>query len=148
MNVALALAREGLRIGLATVLTDDDFGRGSLEKIAASGVDVGGVALARPRAGFVLVDASGGAKQVPSFADEEPPLQVPVRWSSQILSSRDCRPSSRTRLRSARLREAARRQGALVLVDFNASLHVWVGRDPRTVRARAPGSRRGAMQLR
>jgi sugar/nucleoside kinase (ribokinase family) len=33
-----------------------------------------------------------------------------------------------------RAARAARRRGALVLLDFDASLHVWVGREPRTVR--------------
>jgi 2-dehydro-3-deoxygluconokinase len=135
VNVALALAREGLRVGLATVLTDDDFGRGSSERIAASGVDIGGVALARPGRGFVLVDASGGASQVPTFAEEEPPLEVPVGWSSQILILSGLSPVISHAAALCKAARAARRQGALVIVDFNASLHVWVGRDPRTIRA-------------
>ncbi len=135
VNVALALAREGLRVGLATVLADDDFGRGSSERIAASGVDIGGVALARPRRGFVLVDATGGASQAPTFAEEEPPLEVPVGWSSQILILSGLSPVISHAAALCKAARAARRQGALVIVDFNASLHVWVGRDPRTVRA-------------
>jgi 2-dehydro-3-deoxygluconokinase len=134
VNVALALAREGLRTGLATVLTDDDFGRRTLEKIAASGVDVGGVALARTRAGFVLVDASGGAKQVPSLAEEESPLRVPRQWSSQILILSGVSPVISHAAALCKAARAARRQGALVVVDFNASLHVWAGRDPRMLR--------------
>jgi hypothetical protein len=39
--------------------------------IAAAGIDVGGVTFARPGKGFVLIDASGGANQVPSDAEEE-----------------------------------------------------------------------------
>ncbi len=135
VNVALALTRQGLRTGLATVLTDDAFGRDGLERIAASGVDVGGVSLARPRAGFVLVDASGGAKQVPSVAEEEAPLEVPAGWSSQILVLSGLSPVVSHAAALCKAARAARRQGALVVVDFNASLHVWAGRDPRTVRA-------------
>src|SRR4051794_38592840 len=77
VNVALALAREGLRIGLATVLIDDALGRRCFEKMAALGVDVGGVELARARSGFVLVDAGGGANAIPSDVEEQPPPEVP-----------------------------------------------------------------------
>jgi 2-dehydro-3-deoxygluconokinase len=134
VNVALALARHGLRVGLATVLADDEFGRTSLEKIAAAKVDVGGVALARPRAGFVLVDSSGGARQVPSFAEEEAPLEVPAGWSSPIMVLSGLSPVVSHAAALCKAARAARRDGALVLIDFNASLHVWVGRDPRTIR--------------
>lgn len=134
MNVALALARHGLRVGLATVLADDAFGRTSLEKIAAAKVDVGGVALARPRAGFVLVDSSGGARQVPSFAEEEAPLEVPAGWSSPIMVLSGLSPVVSHAAALCKVARASRRDGALVLIDFNASLHIWVGRDPRTIR--------------
>ena len=134
VQVALALARQGLRVGLATVLTDDELGRRSLERIVASNVHVGGVSLARPRPGFVLVDASGGAKQVPSPAEEEPPLEVPIGWSSGMLVLSGLSPVVSHAAALCRAARAARRDGALVLIDFNASLHVWVGRDPRTIR--------------
>jgi len=134
VSVALALARQGLRVGLATVLADDEFGRGSVERIAASGVDVGGVALARPRAGFVLVDAGGGASQVPGITEEEPPLEVPAGWSSQVLVLSGLSPVTSHAAALCKAARHARRDGALVLIDFNASLHVWVGRDPRTIR--------------
>src|SRR3954468_19813636 len=48
INTALALAKQGLRVGLATVLPDDRSGRNLLAKVAASGIDVGGVDLAQP----------------------------------------------------------------------------------------------------
>ena len=134
VDVALELARQGLRVGLAMVLTDDESGRRSLERIAASKVHVGGVLLARPRAGFVLVDSSGGAKQVPSFAEEEAPLEVPALWSSRMLVLSGLSPVVSHAAALCKAARAARRDGALVLIDFNASLHIWVGRDPRTIR--------------
>ena len=88
-----------------------------------------------PAQAFVLVDASGGAKQVPSVAEEEPPLRVPVQWSSRILILSGLSPVISHAAALCKAARAARRQGALVVVDFNASLHVWAGRDPRTVRA-------------
>jgi 2-dehydro-3-deoxygluconokinase len=134
VDVALALAREGLRVGLATVLTDDEFGRARFEELADSGVDVAGVALSRPRSGFVLVDASGGANQVPADVEEQPPLEVPDTWTSELLLLSGLSPVVSHAAALCKAARAARRKGALVLLDFNASLHLWAGRDPRTIR--------------
>ncbi len=134
MTVALALASQGLHVGLATVLADDTFGRGNAERIAAAGVDIGGVTFARPGKGFVLVDASGGANQVPTDAEKEPPLAVPVGWSSQVLLLSGLSPMVSRAAALCKAARAARREGSFVLIDFNASLHVWAGRDPRTIR--------------
>jgi sugar/nucleoside kinase (ribokinase family) len=134
VTVALALASEGLHVGLATVLADDALGRGSVKRIAAAGVDVGGVTFARPRKGFVIIDASGGASQVPSDVEAEPPLEVPVGWSSQVLLLSGLSPVISHAAALCKAARAARRNGSFVLIDFNASLHVWAGRDPRTIR--------------
>ena len=134
VDIALALVREGLRVGLATVLADDRTGRASLERIAASGVDVGGVVLARPRAGFVLVDASGGASQVASGVQEEQPFEVPAGWSSRLLVLSGLSPRVPQAAALCKAARAARRHGALVLIDFDASLHAWAGQDSRTIR--------------
>lgn len=134
VSVALALASEGLRVGLSTVLADDTFGRGCVEKLAASGVDVAGVSLARPRAGVVRVDASGSATPLPNDAEKEPPLEVPAGWSSQVLLLSGLSPLVPHAAALCKAARAARRRGAFVLLDFNASLHVWAGRDPRTIR--------------
>lgn len=134
VDVALALARQGLRVGLATVLTDDKLGRARFERIAASGVDVGGVALSRPRSGFVLVDASGGANQVPADVEERPPLEIPEGGKSDVLLLSGLSPVVSHAAALCKAARAARRKGTFVLLDFNASLHVWAGRDPRTIR--------------
>jgi 2-dehydro-3-deoxygluconokinase len=134
VDVALALAREGLRVGLATVFTDDRFGRACFERIAESGVDIGGVALARARSGFVLVDASGGANQVPADMEEQPPLQVPDGWTAEVLLLSGLSPVVSHAAALCRVARAARRKGSLVLLDFNAGLHLWAGRDPRMIR--------------
>src|SRR4051794_41019863 len=83
MNAAVSLARQGLRVGLATVLADDSVGRALLAKVAARGVDVGGVELAERSPGLVLV--RGGARQVVSVREQERPVVVPEGWSSQVL---------------------------------------------------------------
>jgi sugar/nucleoside kinase (ribokinase family) len=133
VTVALALAKRGLRVGVATVLSDDTFGREHVGRLAAAGVDVGGVVLARPRTGFVLVDASGGANQVPAEAEEAPPMRVPAGWSSRLLFLSGLSPVVSHAAALCRAARAARREGTFVLLDFNASLHLWAGRDPRTI---------------
>jgi 2-dehydro-3-deoxygluconokinase len=136
LNVAMALAGAGLRVGVATVVTDDTFGRGYVRKIAATGVDTGGVALAQPRAGntgLVRVDASGGAHPIAKDAEAEPPLEVPAGWSSRVLLLSGLSPVISHAAALCKAARAARRQGTFVLLDFNASLHVWAGRDPRTI---------------
>jgi 2-dehydro-3-deoxygluconokinase len=134
VDVALALAREGLRVGLATVLTDDATGRAWFERIAEAGVDVAGVSLARPRSGFVLVDASGGANQVPADVEEQPPLEIPEGWTSDLLLLSGLSPVVSHAAALCKAARAARRKRTLVMLDFNASLHAWAGRDPRTIR--------------
>jgi 2-dehydro-3-deoxygluconokinase len=134
VTVALALAHQGLHVGLATVLADDTFGRDNAERIAAAGVDIGGVTFSRPGKGFVVVDGSGGAIQLPSDAEEGVPLAVPVGWSSQVLLLSGLSPVVSHAAALCKAARAARRDGTFVLIDFNASLHVWAGRDPRTIR--------------
>jgi 2-dehydro-3-deoxygluconokinase len=134
VSVALLLARAGLRVGLATVLLDDELGRAAMKKIAASSVDVAGIALARPNAGFVLVDASGGANQAPSRVEKEEPVEVPVGWSSQVLLLSGLSPVVSHAAALCKAARTGRRTGAVVFIDFNASLHAWSGRDPRTIR--------------
>jgi sugar/nucleoside kinase (ribokinase family) len=133
VNVAVALAKEGLRVGLATVLVDDAFGRVSVEKIAASGVDVGGVRLAPRDAGLVLVDARGEADRARPEVEVGEPLEVPAGWSSQLLLLSGLSPIVSHAAALCKAARRARREGALVLIDFNASLHAWAGRDPRTI---------------
>lgn len=133
VNVALALARERLRVGLATVLADDEPSRRSVQRIAACSVDVDGVALAPPRHGFVLVDASGQASHLPWGPQDEAPFEIPAGWSSRVLLLSGLSPVVAHAAALCKAARAARRQGTLVLVDFNASLHAWAGHDPRTI---------------
>jgi sugar/nucleoside kinase (ribokinase family) len=134
VNVALALARQRLRVGLATVLADDDLGRKSVQRIAASSVDVDGVVLAPPRRSFVVVDASGQASQLPWGDRDEAPFEIPAGWSSRVLLLSGLSPVVSHAAAFCKAARAARRQGALVVIDFNASLHAWAGHDPRTIR--------------
>jgi sugar/nucleoside kinase (ribokinase family) len=133
MRVARALAQRGLRVGLATALTDDAPGRRFREALAASGVDVGGVMFTPPRSAVVLVDARGGTREHLSDEEQEPPITVPAEWSSQLLVLSGLSPVVAQVAALCRAARAARRHGALAILDFDANLHAWAGRDPRTI---------------
>jgi sugar/nucleoside kinase (ribokinase family) len=134
VSAALAMAKLGLRVGLATSLADDSFGRALRRTIAAAGVDIGGVELTPPRTGLVVLDRAGGARPVVSYRDEEQPAVVPVGWQSQVLLLSGVSPVLANAATFCREARAARRAGTVVVLDVNARWHVWSGRDPRAVR--------------
>jgi sugar/nucleoside kinase (ribokinase family) len=133
VGVALALAREGLRVGLATALPDDTVGRRWLDRLTVSGVDVAAVVLARPGAGVVRVDATSGTIQLPALRSEQA-VEVPARWSAKVVLLSGLSPVVSQAAALCKAARGARRDGAFVLLDFNASLHAWAGSDPRTIR--------------
>jgi 2-dehydro-3-deoxygluconokinase len=133
-NVALALARDGLRVGLASNLPQDASGRSLREQLAAAGVDVEGVTLALPRKSLVRVDARGEAGPVAWQDEQRLPFEVPPGWSSRLLLLSGLSPVVSHAAALCKAARAARRAGTFVLLDFNASLHTWGGRDPRTLR--------------
>ena len=83
VSAALVLARQGVRVGLATVLDDDSVGRGVRENLAGAGVDAEGVQLAHSKRGMVLV--RGGARQRVVQQEQDEPVSVPAHWSSKVL---------------------------------------------------------------
>jgi sugar/nucleoside kinase (ribokinase family) len=131
VNAALALARQGLRVGLATVLADDTLGRELRERIAGAGVDVAGVELAHPTSGIVFV--RGGARQIVSLREEEQPVAIPEGWSSQVLLLSGMSPVVAHGAALCKAARAARRTGSVVVVDVNARWDLWEGRDARTI---------------
>ena len=133
VSAALALARRGLRVGLSTAFSDDTFGRALLERVAASGVDVGGVALTPPAEGLVFVEGVGASRQVLSFREAEMPMAVPATWSSQVLLLSGLSPVVSYAASLCKAARAARRRGTVVMIDINARRHAWAGRDPRAI---------------
>jgi sugar/nucleoside kinase (ribokinase family) len=133
IRIALELAKSGMRVGLATVVPDDTSGRSSMESLAAAGVDVGGVRFSRRSPRLVVVDASGGTRAA-RRVDEDEHLVVPSSWSASVLVMSGLSPVVAHAAAMCRAARAARRAGSLVLIDFEASLHAWAGRDPRTIR--------------
>jgi sugar/nucleoside kinase (ribokinase family) len=129
--VSMALARRGLRVGLATSLADDAFGRSLYARVDAAGVDVAGVVLAAPRTGIVLLDGKGVDRQVVSYRDEELPITVPETWSARVLLLAGLSPVVANAASLCKAARAARRLHTKVVVDVNARWHLWAGRDPR-----------------
>jgi sugar/nucleoside kinase (ribokinase family) len=132
VSAALALARQGLHVGLATVLADDTAGRALRDEIAGAEVDAGGVELSKPTSGLFLVE--GGARQVVSFREEEQPVEIPPGWSSQVLLLSGMSPVVSHAAALCKAARAARRAGTIVVVDVNARWQLWKGRDARAIR--------------
>ncbi len=119
VRVAVSLAKQGLYVGLATVLADDSTGRAFRAKIAATGVDAAGVELATPTSGLVLV--RGGARQVVASCEEEQPVAVPESWSARVLLLSGVSPIVSCNAALCKAARAARRVGTAVVLDVNAS---------------------------
>jgi sugar/nucleoside kinase (ribokinase family) len=133
MSTAGMLSRMGLRVGLATVLDDNVFGRKWLRKAKALGLDVGGVSLAAPEASLVVIDAGGGESGVLFGRETEAAPDVPPPWSSQVLLLSGLSPVTSTAAALCRAGRRARRDGAMVVLDLLTSVRLWAGRDPRSV---------------
>ncbi|AKT42595.1 PfkB family carbohydrate kinase [Chondromyces crocatus] len=134
-NAALALAQQGFRVGLATTLTDDSFGRTVRDRLAAAGVDTGGVSLVPQRLGLVLVTGEPSASKGVPTREEDHAFAVPAGWSSRILLLSGLSPGIAQGASLCKAARAARRRGTPVLVDLNARYHLWTGRDPRAIRS-------------
>jgi sugar/nucleoside kinase (ribokinase family) len=128
---ALALARGGVRVGLASVFEDRSHARSLVADAKDAGVDVEGVAFAPARSAIVAAIPSGDAS--PIDADDATPVVVPDAWSADVLLLSTVSPSIPVAAAMCRLARATRRAGARVVVDVNARRLQWAGRDPRTI---------------
>lgn len=134
LNIALRLRRLGLRVGLSTVLPDDARGRTAFGTASELGVDVSGVTFAPTRSGLVVVDARGDANELPAALADTPPFEVPSGWSSKLLLLSGLSPVVSHAAALCKAARRARRDGSVVLIDFDAALNVWAGGDARTIR--------------
>ena len=132
VGVAAALSRSDLRIGLAAVLADDSAGRSTRDRIAAKGVDVSGVQLSPPTSGIFFV--RGGARQTLREGKEDPPVEIPETWASDILLLSGVSPVVSHGAALCKAARAARRVGTLVVVDLHPQWETWRGRDSRSIR--------------
>jgi sugar/nucleoside kinase (ribokinase family) len=135
VTVSVALARRGLRVGLAAALGDDSLGRALLSRVTAAGVDTAGVSLTASRAGLVFVDGAGLSSSVVGYKQEAPPISIPEGWASQVLLLSGASPVVAQAAAFCKAARSARRAGTVVVVDVNARPHLWLGQDTRMLRA-------------
>lgn len=132
---AIALARRGLRVGLAAVLGDDTPGRALRAHVAAAGVDIGGVSLSAPQPSLLFVEGRGAAARVVSRGPEEPPVTIPEGWAAQVLLLTGLSPLVAHAGAFCKEARRARRAGTVVVLDLRARRHLWAGHDPRVLRS-------------
>jgi sugar/nucleoside kinase (ribokinase family) len=89
--------------------------------------------LAPPVSGLVVVDNGGAQSGVLAERDPGHGLDVPPGWSSQLLLLSGLSPVTSAAAALCKAARRARRDGTTVVLDFNTSLRLWAGRDPRTV---------------
>jgi sugar/nucleoside kinase (ribokinase family) len=134
LDATRALARRGLRVGLATVLDDNRPGRALLAQLAALGIDVSGVTLAPQAAELVVVDAAGGQLGVLSErGTASHDFELPSGWSSRVILLSGLSPVTSKAAALCKAARKARREGTSVVLDVAGSLRLWTGRDPRTI---------------
>jgi sugar/nucleoside kinase (ribokinase family) len=134
LNAALALARRGVAVGLATAVADDPFGRALLERVVGAGIDVGGVTFASPRAGLMLFDGTGAARNLVPHRAEEQTFTVPSTWSSRVLLLSGLSPVVSHGAAVCASARAARRAGTVVVIEVSARWRLWAGHDARAIR--------------
>ncbi len=140
-NVAVGLARLGLRTGFVGVVGEDEFGHLLERKLAAEGLEAVLRFTAEARTGvwFVALDARGdrsfftpaGADSADKLIDERDVARVPPARIFHCGSSAHIRPAAQRALRGAV--RAARQRGMTVSFDPNVRVHLW--RDLRELRA-------------
>jgi len=130
VNVALALARLGLRAKLVASVGEDPVGRALAQRLAARGVDVSLVRTAKARTGLVfLTRAPMRAVAYRSIADEALALRdaLPHAFDANVVVLSGLLPS-RAGLRAlARAARRARREGCIVALDANLRPRLWAG---------------------
>jgi len=139
-NVAVGLARLGLRAGFVGVVGEDEFGHLLERKLAAEGVETALRFTREAKTGvwFVALDARGdrsfftptGAESADKLIDERDVARVPQSRIFHCGSSSHIRPAAQGALRSAV--HDARRRGMIVSFDPNVRAHLW--RDLRELR--------------
>src|SRR5262249_33438694 len=117
-NVAVALAREGLRVGLASTLADDARGRARVARGAATGVDPSAATLSAPTPTVHFAEADGETRRVvPLRVEDELPIAVPERWTASVFLISGLSPALGRAAGLCKAARAARRAGAIVVID-------------------------------
>jgi fructokinase len=140
-NVAIGLARLGLRTGFVGVVGNDEFGHFLARKLAEAGVqaDLRFSEAAKTGVWFVALDEQGdrsfftptGAESADKLIDESDAARVPRARIFHCGSCAHIRPPAQRALRAAV--RSAHERGMMISFDPNVRTHLWT--DLRELRA-------------
>jgi 2-dehydro-3-deoxygluconokinase len=130
VNVALALAEQGLRVGVAASLSADALGQALRARLAATGVATAHLTTAPGRTSLVLIERMAGARRIVGYrSSDEPEAALPEGFAARILFLTGLLPSpSQRKIWKAAARDARRRR-IPVVIDVNARPRMWTGVD-------------------
>jgi 2-dehydro-3-deoxygluconokinase len=135
VNAAAALAARGLSVGLAATVGADALGRALVARVGALGVDTRFVEEAPARTGLVFLEQADEAARVVAYrGDDEPPPRVPADARARVLLLTGIGASPAQLDAFEALAAGFAREGSIVVVDLNARLRLWRGREASGVK--------------
>ncbi|APR86074.1 Fructokinase [Minicystis rosea] len=130
VNVALGLAKHGLRVALSAVVGDEALGEALVQRVQSAGVDVRFVQRALARTAVLFAEHGAmGSRFVGYRAVDEPAPRWPRALRARALLLTGVMPLAAHAAVFRAAARSARRRGACVVVDVNARPRVWRGRD-------------------
>ena len=131
VNVALALAEHGLRVGVAASVSADALGEALRARLVAAGVITTHVTTAPGRTGLVVIERLVGARRVVAYRGEDAPeAALPEGFAAKLLFLTGLLPSPSQRKVWRAATTEARRRRIPVVIDVNARTRMWTGVDP------------------
>ncbi|MEP7126931.1 MAG: PfkB family carbohydrate kinase [Byssovorax sp.] len=131
VNVALALAEQGLRVGVAAAVSADALGLSLRARLAAAGVVTTHVTIAPGRTGLVVIERVDGERRVVAYrCADEPETALPEGFAARLLFLSGILPSPSQRKVWRAAAKDARRRRIPVVIDVNARQRMWTGVDP------------------
>ena len=133
VNVALALAEQGLRVGVAAAVSADALGQALRARLAAAGVATAHVTTAPGRTSLVVIERVEGERRIVSYRCKDEPGQheavLPDGFATRLLFLTGLLPSPSQRKVWRAATSDARRQRIPVVIDVNARPRMWAGVD-------------------
>ena len=131
VNVALALAEQGLRVGVAAAVSADALGQALRARLAAAGVATAHVTTAPGRTGLVVIERAFGGRRIVAYrCADEPEATLADGFSTRLLFLTGLLPSLSQRRVWRAATSDARRRRIPVVIDVNARQRMWTGVDP------------------
>jgi sugar/nucleoside kinase (ribokinase family) len=131
VNVALALAEQGLRVGVAAAVSADALGQALRARLAAAGVGTAHVTTAPGRTGLVVIERVSGARRIVAYrCADEPEATLADGFATRLLFLTGLLPSPSQRKVWRAATSDARRRRIPVVIDVNARQRMWTGVDP------------------